>query len=345
MTSGPRILIVLFGAIGDVTRALPLLCRLRRGMPGAHLAWAVEPLAAPLLEGHPALDERLVFRRERGSPSLAAFASLLRAVRAGHFDLVLDLGRQLKSGIVAAATRAPRRIGFHRRNAREGNWLFQTETIASQEHFTSKLGQYLRFADHLGVAAAPVRFGLLPTAAERTRAQRLLEGVQRPFAAFILGSSCPSRRWFPERTAAAARALRARYGCEPVLLGAPADRRFADVTLRAVGEPARNLAGATTLRELVAVLAEARVAVGPDSGPMHLAAAVGTPVVSLWGPTSAARSAPWGSEAHTVIGSAPCAPCYLTHCPIGRACMAEIHPEQVVAAVEAAWQAPRGASA
>jgi ADP-heptose:LPS heptosyltransferase len=98
------------------------------------------------------------------------------------------------------------------------------------------------------------------------------------------------------------------------------------------------------LPELVAVLAEARVVIGPDSGPMHIAAALGTPVISLWGATSAQRSAPWGSEAYAVTGAAPCAPCYLTHCPIGRACMEEVRTEQVLAVVETALHSRRGAN-
>jgi ADP-heptose:LPS heptosyltransferase len=121
-----RILIVLLGAIGDVVRALPLANRLRAGYPNAHLAWAVEPRSAPVLAEHPALDERLVFERSGGAPSFARF---LRDVRARRFDLVLDLQRHLKSGIVSWSTRAPVRIGFHRRNAKELNWLWNTHTI------------------------------------------------------------------------------------------------------------------------------------------------------------------------------------------------------------------------
>src|SRR5512140_1133778 len=104
-----RILIVLLGAIGDVIRALPLALRVRAAYPAARITWAVEPAAAPLLEDHPALDERLVFDRAGGA---RAFVRFLRRVRAARFDLVLDLQRHLKSGIISAATRAPVRVGF-----------------------------------------------------------------------------------------------------------------------------------------------------------------------------------------------------------------------------------------
>jgi ADP-heptose:LPS heptosyltransferase len=245
------------------------------------------------------------------------------------------MGRHLKSGITARATGAAVRIGFHRRNSREGNWRFQTETIAPQEHYSSKLEQYLRFADHLDIDPTPVQFGLAPTVADRERASALLDGVRRPFVAFVLGSSCPSRRWFPDRTAATARAVWERYGYEAVLLGTAADTSFAEAVVAGLDVPTRTLAGRTTLRELVAVLSEAELAITPDSGAMHIAAAVGIPVVSLWGATSAARSAPYGSAGVTLTGAAACVPCYLTQCPIGRICMQTIGPEDVLARVSA----------
>lgn len=330
---GDRLLIVLLGAIGDVTRALPLLSRLRRGFPAAHIAWAVEPLASPLLDGHPDLDERIVFQRDQGVPGFVAF---LGAVRERRFDVVLDLGRLLKSGVVARTSGAPVRIGFHRRNSREGNWLFQTETISPQQHYSSKLEQYQRFADHLAAPETPIEFGLAPTPAERERARALLGSLPRPFAAFVLGSSCPSRRWFPERTAETARILWRNHGLAAVLLGTEADRSFAAAVRDGLEVSLRDLVGYTTLRDLVAVLAEAALVITPDSGAMHIAAAVGVPVVSLWGATSAARSAPYGSVDHVVVGEAACAPCYRRHCPIGRVCMEAVEPRHVVQRATAA---------
>ena len=329
MSASPRrLLILLLGAIGDVTRALPLLCRVRRGFPDAQIAWGVEPLAAPLLDGHRHLDERIVFQRDQG---MAGFVAFVGAVRRRRFDVVLDLGRLLKSGIVARMSGAPVRIGFHRRNSREGNWRFQTETIAPQEHYSSKLEQYQRFADHLGIAPAPVEFGLAPSAAERERARSLLGAVPRPFAAFVLGSSCPSRRWFPDRTAEVARTLWREHGLGVALLGTAADRPFAAGVHDAAEVPLRDLVGSTTLRELVAVLAEAALVITPDSGAMHIAAAVGAPVVSLWGATSAARSAPYGAADRIVVGEAACAPCYRRHCRIGRVCMQAVETRDVLA--------------
>jgi ADP-heptose:LPS heptosyltransferase len=332
-----RILIVLHGAIGDVIRALPLALRVRRGFPGAHVAWAVEPPSAPLLEKHPAVDERIVFRRDLGP---RAFLPFLGGIRRGRFDLTLDLQRHLKSGIVSRASGAPRRIGFHRTNTKEGNWLFNTETVAPQRHWSSKLQQYLAFADHLGLeASAPIEFGLALDRGEEARVDALLGHRPEPFVVVFVGSTWESRWWFAEATAAVLRAVRERHGLSAVIVGgAGAEQRFAAEIERLAGAGVVNLAGQTTLRDLVGVLGRARAAFGPDSGPMHLAAAVGTPVVSLWGATSPERSAPHGSEDLAVVGSVACHPCYLRRCPIDRICMRQIRIEAVVGALEAALE-------
>jgi ADP-heptose:LPS heptosyltransferase len=222
---------------------------------------------------------------------------------------------------------------FHRLNSRECNWLFQTDTIEPQPHDSSKLRQFLLFGDALGLEEAPVRFGLRPTAEADERVARLLRGTPQPFAVLVLGSSCPSRRWFAQRTAETARALWQRYGYASVLVGTAADRRFAAAVRARLDTPVCDLAGATTLSDTVGILGQAALVLSPDSGAMHIAAAVGTPVVSVWGATSAGRSAPYGSEGLAVSGRAGCAPCYLKHCPIGRLCMEEVSVAEVLARV------------
>ena len=124
-----------------------------------------------------------------------------------------------------------------------------------------------------------------------------------------------------------------------MLLGTAADSAFAAAVARQSQVPLRDLTGRTGLRQLLAILAQVDVVVGPDSGALHLAAALGRPVVSLWGATSAARSAPWRSEHLVVEGRAPCAPCFLRHCPIGRVCMRGIEVESVVARAREALEA------
>src|SRR5579863_283597 len=153
-----RVLIILLGAIGDVVRALPLLGRMRRAWPQAHIAWAVEPKSQPIIEGHPWLDQLIVYDRRRAPWSFVPF---LRHVRAGHFDLVVDLQRHLKSGIVGVVSGARDRLGFAAANSKEFNHRFTTRRIAPQPNLRLKLTQYQAFADALELAPAPIEFGLV----------------------------------------------------------------------------------------------------------------------------------------------------------------------------------------
>jgi len=333
-----RILIVLHGAIGDVVRALPLLGRMRREWPDAHIAWAVEPKSAPILERHPWLDEIILYDRRRAPWSFVPF---LREVRGGHFDLVVDLQRHLKSGVTSLVSGAHDRIGFGAANTKELNHRFSTIQVAPQPNLRRKLLQYQAFGDRLGLPAAPIEFGLEASAEEKSRARELLSGAPRPLLGVILGSSWPSRIYFPESVAAAIKELA--RPCDnspalyPVLLGGLDESEIAAAVMRNLGEvPALNLAGRTQLRDLIAIFPECAAAFGPDSGPMHIAAAVRCPIVSLWGATAPERSAPWGYAEFAITGAIPCHPCYLRDCPIGRECMRRIAPGEVAAAVRRA---------
>ncbi|MGE0681856.1 MAG: glycosyltransferase family 9 protein [Candidatus Binatia bacterium] len=325
-----RILIILLGAIGDVTRALPLLTRLRQAYPTADIAWAVEPAAAALLEAHPALNEVILYRRTQSPFTFFPFLSTIRHKR---FDLVLDLQRHAKSGIVSWWSRAPVRLGFHRANTKEGNWLFNTHTIDPIPNFSLKLGQYLKFAEALHLPESEVRFDLRLRPEEEQKIEAHLGGASHPFAAFFLGSRWPSRFWFAQATATVARTLIDDYGVGVVLLGGQSEMPFAREIETQVKRGMTNLTGQTSLRDLIGIFQRAIFAMGPDSGPMHIAAATGIPVISLWGATSPLRSAPWGSEAFVLQGKTACSPCYVRHCPIERRCMQKITPEQVLAVI------------
>lgn len=332
MTEPTRVLIVLLGAIGDVVRALPLLQRLRAAWPTADITWAVEPAAAPIVAGHPALNRHVVFARAEGVAGFSRFFTELRRLQP---DLSLDLQRILKSGVASWASRAPTRVGFHYRNSREANWLFSNRYIPPVERFTPKLGHYLLFADELGVPQVPVSFGLRATDEEAARAAALVRAAGERFAAMFLGSTWPSRQWFAGAAAEVCRGLRDR-GITPVLIGVPADAAFAAEVEALSDGTVLNCTGKTSLRDVIAVADRATIAIGPDSGPMHIAAAVGTPVVSLWGATSPQRSAPYGSEHLVIQGQAPCTPCYKKECPIGRICMESICAAMVLEKVDRA---------
>ncbi len=328
-----RILVVLMGSIGDVVRALPLLGRLRRAYPAAHLAWAVEPKSAPVLEGHPWLDQMMLY--DRRAPW--SFPLFLYRVRAGRFDLVLDLQRHLKSGLTSWISRAPDRLGFAAANTKEFNHWFSTRQIAAQPNLRLKLMQYQSFADALGIAPAPIEFGLEPGPEQLRRADEIIGACERPLLGVILGSSWESRIYFGRYAAQVVVEMNRRRGMIPVLIGSAGERHLADDVRRHLGGiEAIDLAGRTGLRDLPAIFRRCRAAFGPDCGPMHIAAAVGCPIVSLWGATAPERSAPWGNAEFAIKADIPCHPCYLRRCPIGRECMHRIEPAAVAAALERA---------
>jgi heptosyltransferase I len=327
-----KILVVLHGSIGDVTRALPLANLIRRGFPRARLAWAIEPPSLPLVEHHPAVDEVILFDRSRWWNQFGPF---LRKIRAGHFDLVLDLQRHLKSGIVSRWTGARQRLGFHRLDCKEFNWVFNNHHIPAGGTGLSKFDQYLKFAEYLGLAPEPVEWKLSLTKEEQGSVDRHLENICGDFAALFVGSRWESKGWFPAQISSCAKLLKQRYGLSVVLLGNKEDATIAAEAEIACGQFTTNLVGRTSLREAIGIITKARTAVGPDTGLMHIAAAVGTPVVSLWGATSPERTGPYGFGHLAIQGRAPCSPCYRKRCPIGRICMQSIDIEEIMAKIEA----------
>lgn len=328
-----RILLILHGSIGDVTRALPLANLIHRGFPKATLAWAVEPPSLPLVENHPAVDEIILFDRPHWWNQLGPF---LRKVRAGRFDWVLDLQRHLKSGIISRWSGAPNRFGFHRLDCKEFNWIFNNRHLPALGNGISKFDHYLKFAEYLGLVPNRVEWQLSLTIAEQASVARRLANVRGGFAALFVGSRWESKGWFPAQISSCASLIQERYGLGIVLLGSEADAALAAEVEVACRQGITNLVGRTSLKEAVGIIARAKVAVGPDTGLMHIAAAVRTPVVSLWGATSPSRTGPYGFEELVIQGTADCSPCYRKRCPIGRVCMQSIEVETIMAKVEIA---------
>jgi heptosyltransferase-1 len=326
-----RILLILHGSIGDVTRALPLANLIHRGFPQAALAWAVEPPSLPLVEHHPAVDEVILFDRPHWWNQLGPF---LRKIRAGRFDLVLDLQRHLKSGIISRWSGAPNRLGFHRLDCKEFNWIFNNHHIPALGNGISKFNHYLKFAEYLGLVPEPVEWKLSLTKEEQVGVDHHLANVRRAFATLFVGSRWESKGWFPAQISSCASLMQERYGLGIVLLGSETDAALAREVELSCGRDIANLVGRTSLKEAVGIIARAKIAVGPDTGLMHIAAAVGTPVISLWGATSPSRTGPYGFEELAIQGKADCSPCYRRHCPIGRVCMKSIDVETIMAKIE-----------
>jgi len=321
-----RILIVLHGSIGDVTRALPLTVMLRRAFPRAFLAWSIEPSCLPLLQGNSTIDEILVLERRRFWRTAGLF---LARVRAGNFDLVLDLQRLFKSGFISWWSGARQRIGFHRKDSKEFNWIFNNLHIPAYGEEIPKIEHYLKFADYLGVDRSPLEWHFNLTAGEQASIKDHLSKVTGPFAALFVGTRWESKQWFPSQMSECADQLQSDYGLGVVLLGSKDDRPLAQEVVALSRSKLVDLAGRTTLREAIGIIQNARIAVGPDTGLMHIAAALRTPVISLWGATSPRRTGPYGYGELVLQGKAPCVPCQRRTCSIGRVCLQSITTEQI----------------
>lgn len=343
-----NILIVKTSAIGDVTHTLPALNALRSRYPKARITWVVEEAAAGLLVGHPALDRLLVSRRKHWAKELRrgprrAWAALgeawcfLRQLRDTRYDLLLDFQGLLKSGVLVALARADRKVGFGRGMAHaEGSWIFLNERVPAVDMNIHALDRELLLLKSLGVESPEVVFSLPITDAHRQKVEGLLAAASvdrsRPLLAINPQATWPTKLWFPERFAELADRLAAQ-GWAVVFTGSPADREEIVRIIAAMHAPAANLAGATSLLELAALYGMAKLVVSTDTGPMHIAAATGTPVVAIFGATAPWRTGPWGQQHRVVRVELPCSPCLKKYCPAERECMREICVAMVEAAV------------
>ena len=324
-----RILVVKLSSLGDVLHALPTVAELRDGL-GAHVDWAVQPAFAPLVERFLCVDRVLCVPR----PSqLGAFLHSLRALRAERYDLVVDLQGLLKSAVVAAAARCPRVIGpsFHR----EGSRLFYSAVAGRrnrERHAIDECFDVLRFLG-LPVPERP-RFPMDVPSVDPDALAPELAALPGPRIAVAPFSRWTSKNWPAARFSEAIRLLRDRCGARVYLIGGPGDRDGAQAIADAAGAPAANLCGRLSLIESAGLLSHCSALLTNDSGPMHLAVALGVRCVAPFGPTAAERTGPYG-PGHAVL-RAPCpkAPCRRRVCPLGTgACLAGVSAERAVDAL------------
>jgi heptosyltransferase-1 len=289
----PRILLVRLSAVGDVIHGLPVLNALRSAYPNAHLSWLVEQRAAALLQGHPALNEAIVVPRGwLKQPSLVW--QLCRRLRAMKFDATIDLQGLTKSSVAAWLTGCRRRIGFARPQGREiSPWLNNDRVAATARHVIDANLELLR---PLGIQSPAVRFDLPETPADRATAERIAADLNltRGFAIVNPGAGWPSKLWPPERFAEVAAFLgRSRNLPTLVVWGGRKEQTWAEQIVTGSHGMAK-LAPPTSLTELAAVCRRALLFVASDTGPLHIAVAVGTPCVGLYGPMPAERNGPYG---------------------------------------------------
>jgi len=357
-----RILVRSTNWLGDAVMSTPALMRLREHFPEAHITVFTHEKLREVWLHHPAVNETITFG---GSDSIF---TVIKQLRAGKFDIALVLPNSPRSALEVWAAGIPQRIGYERpwRNfflthiipTRPGHQVMHKRTPAevkkliaqpaqnlrpkTQNDFAHQIHEYLFLVAVLGANAEPLPPQLFVTAEEIEAAKNKfgLSGIAQPIFGLNPGAEYGSaKRWPVERYIAAAKEIQERTNCVWVLFGGNGDVVLTNEITAKLQNPkfkVQNLAGQTSLRELMALLSQCRVLLTNDTGPMHVAAALGTPVVVPFGSTSPELTGPGlpGDPRHRLLlADVACAPCFLRECPIDFRCMNSISVERVVEAV------------
>jgi lipopolysaccharide heptosyltransferase I len=350
-----RILLIKLSAVGDVVHTVPVLNKLRRRYPRAIIDWVMTPAIAELFRHHPAITEVIPFTRDQWlAPGQAL--RLAGRLRAHRYDLVVDMHGQFRTALLTLAAGAPVRIGFDRpraavwaasgralppearkhawRGAREGAWIAYTHHIQIPTLDVHAVDRYLGIAPMLGLDQEPADFWFPIPSAAHERVETLLDKCIAGSDALLTiapGTVWETKHWRPEGFAELARHFMS-SGYAVALAGSQRERAVcAQIAGAAPG--ALNLAGETTLSELAALISRSTLCVTNDSGPMHLAVALGRPVASVFGPTDELWIGPYRRPEAVVRAKLDCAPCYLRvlrRCPHGHACMQQVSVQAVI---------------
>jgi lipopolysaccharide heptosyltransferase I len=326
-----RIGLIKPSALGDIVHALPVLTALRRRFPTAHITWIVNRAYEPLLRGHPHLDGTLAFDRgamRRGYWSgLRVFGGFLGEIRRQQFDLLLDLQGLLRTGLMTVASGASRRVGLA--TAREGAaWLYTDRIAVPDFDGTHAVDRYWLIAAALGAGDGPREFHLALDDDAKRWAAEAMAGRPRPWLAVGPGSRWLTKRWPPEHFAELARRTQAAFGGTVVLIGTADEAPLAAQFAERLAGPVIDFTGRTTLPQLAALLATVDAMAANDTGPLHLAAALGRPVVAPYTCTKAARTGPYGPAGFAVESRVWCQGSYLKRCA-RLECMAELTPDRL----------------
>jgi lipopolysaccharide heptosyltransferase II len=362
-TEFSRILLIKPSALGDVVHTIPVLVKLRARYPRAQIDWLITPENAEIVRCHPALSNVVLFARrdfaKRGGKwrAAGAFLDLLKQIRSAKYDLVVDMHGQMRSAFFALISGARVRIGFDRpikraltissehdlknvpshgwRGAREGSWIAYTNRIPIPTLDVHAIDRYLWVGKLLGFDDNPPDLTIHLSPETVRNVERLLseKGVNasQPLVVLVPGTIWETKHWTIEGFAGVA-AHFLRNGFAVALAGTKRDKpRCQQIAAAAPGTC--DLSGKTTPADLAALIRRAEVAVTNDSGSMHVAASLGKPMVSVFGPTNPVHIGPYERPESVVRVDLPCSPCNyrrLSQCPFNHACMKQITSTMVV---------------
>jgi heptosyltransferase I len=350
-----KILIVRLSALGDIVHALPVLAAINKAIPAAAVDWLVEENYASILSIASGLRRRVIVRAKRSFETADAisFGGVLGYWQAAAFlrtqgyDVALDLQGLIKSAVWARASFADRIIGFDAPNLREPQaaaLYSQTVTPASGQQASGPSGQQairpsgqhviqknLSILSALQIKTDSLELPLAPHASVETTAAIETAGGSSKYAVLNPGAAWPNKRWPPERFGALAAALRDRTGLRSLITWGPSERELANAVVSA-SEGAATAAPATSVSDLAVLMREAALVVSGDTGPLHIAAAMGTPLVGLYGPTWPERNGPWDPKDVVISRANVCVCHHKRQCLRGAPCINEISLDEVIRA-------------
>jgi heptosyltransferase-2 len=344
-----RILIRSLNWIGDAVMATPAISVIREHFPDAEITILANPMVSQLFLHHPGIDRIITFDRQGKHHGVAGRLRLAAELRKLSFDLAVILPNSFDSALVPWLAGIPDRIG----KCSDGRTLLLNGRYHASEGPDNRheVEYYLNLIRHFGISGSCRQPHLFVTSGESDRASALLAecGIQPDD--FILGinpgaSYGSAKRWYPERFAGVARRLAAEWSARVVIFGGPGEAAIAtDIESRLQGT-AVNMAGKTSVRELMALIKRCNFFVTNDSGPMHVAAAFDVPLVAIFGSTDHTGTSPYNRKAVVVRNDVECAPCKLRECPTDHRCMTTITEESVIdAALELSHRLQPGDSA
>jgi heptosyltransferase II len=338
-----RIVIRSANWVGDAVLSLPAIVSVCQGVPGAEVAILAKPWVAQLFPGYPGVHRTILYQTPGIHEGIGGRWKLARQLKKEFFDLALHLPNSFDSALVSVLAGIPRRAGYNT----DGRGILLTHKVPVDGRVKRghQVEYYLHLVRSLGLPAA----GGIPALsvprdgiAEAESILKAAGGGDGPYVGMSPGAQYGSaKEWFPERFGQLGRRIHAELGGRFLILGSAADRALASRIGNIAGAGAVDLTGKTTLAQAMALIARCRVFVTNDSGLMHVAAALGVPLVAVFGSTDPARTGPLSRNSRVIYKPIPCAPCLKARCPQNRECMEAISVEEVFAEVKDLWESCR----
>ena len=334
-----RFLLVRLGAFGDIVHAIPVAAALSRAFPSARIDWIVSAKHRELLDLVPIIDRRLVIKDRGDAGGGTSLIAAIRELRRSHYDVAFDLQGLLKSAVLARLSGAQRVVGFSSNYLRERLARpFYTDVydpggggMYDPRERSHVVQMNLGLLTTIGVAVGPPEFPIERVDTAIARAMR--ERAGNRYALVNPGAAWPNKRWPAARYGAVARAIEDRHGLKTIVSWGPGEEGLAQEVVRE-SAGAALLSPRTSIGDLLALIREATLMISGDTGPMHVAAALGTPIVGIYGPTRPSRNGPWAPADITISRDGICQCHHLRRCTRERMCLLDVEAAEVLDAVE-----------